>query len=141
MSQKFSTHGYTFISVVDAGQVSGSCYNCGLGIRYMALFKHNATGTIVHIGQTCMANATPEQKRAFSHAERLARLARKVEKYLATDPIAQRLVAYCESNPKSEDKTSDNWLLHLKLDHIRSQGYLNEWEDERVESLLSKVVA
>lgn len=138
---KFSTFDYTFVTVVDGGTVSGTCHHCGLGIRYMAIYKHKTTGAIVHIGQTCMSNATPEQKRAFSIVERQARQARKVAKFLATDKIAQRLVAYCEANPKSEDKNSDNWMLHLKLSHVQDMGYFNDREYVLVETLLEKVGA
>jgi hypothetical protein len=138
MSQKFSTHGYTFLSVQDRGKVDGSCYNCGLGIRYFALFKNDATGEVIHIGQTCMSNATPEQKRAFSVVERRARLARKVAKFLATDETAQRLAAYCEANPISEDRATTNWMLHLKLSHLQNMGYFNNAEYDLIELLLAK---
>jgi hypothetical protein len=138
MTQKFSTHGYTFLNVGDAGKVDGSCFNCGLGIRYYAVYQNNETGSIVRIGQTCMSNATPEQKRAFSVVERRARLARKVAKFIATDETAQRLAAYCEANPISEDKDTDNWMLHLKLSHLQDMGYFNDREYDLIETLLRK---
>jgi hypothetical protein len=87
-----------------------------------------------------MSNATPEQKRAFSIVERQARFARKLSKFLATDKTAQRLAAYCETNPINEDN-ADNRMLHLKLQHLQSMGYFNDREYVLVETLLEKEAA
>ena len=133
---KFSTHDHTFISVGDAGKVFTSCHHCGLGIRYYASFKNNSTDEVIHIGQTCFANATPNQKRAFNLLKAQARIANKVEKFLTTDSLGIRLASYCKTNPKSED--ADNQMLHLKLQHLSATGFFNNAELILINKLLTQ---
>lgn len=141
MSQKFSTYGYEFLGVQDHGKVDGACFNCGLGIRYFAIFKNVESGELVHIGQTCLVNSTPAQKRAFSQVEKEARIARKIEKFLTSDPLGKRLAEYCANNEESEDKESSNWLLFLKKRHLEGCGSFNDAEYKLVELHLANVGA
>jgi hypothetical protein len=141
MSQKFSTYGYEFLGVQDHGKVDGACFNCGLGIRYFAIFKNVESGELVHIGQTCLVNSTPAQKRAFSQVEKEARIARKIEKFLTSDPIGKRLAEYCANNEESEDKESSNWMLFLKKRHLEGCGSFNDAEYKLVELHLANVGA
>lgn len=138
MTQKFSTYGYTFIGVGDAGKIFATCANCGEAIRYYAKLKNNTSGDIVHIGQTCFANATPAQKREFTVAQRRARIGKKTEKYLQNDPVGIRLQAYCANHERSADQNTANWMLFLKKDQLAGCGYFNQAEVQLVLSLLEK---
>ena len=138
---KFSTHGYTFISVGDAGKVFSSCAHCGLGIRYYASFKNDATGEIIHIGQTCFSNATPAQKQEFDAIKKAAAFDRKIEKLIATNSVVSRLMDYCATHEEDADKSSSNCMLFLKKRHFMGAGSLNANEITLVDLHLTKVGA
>lgn len=139
MAKKFSTHEYTFVNVIDAGEVKGSCANCGLGIRYMAIFKHNETGKFVHIGQDCLANSTPEQKKEFTDAQKMAQVDRKRNKLIAANPILQDLFDYCQANPFVAGLSQDGHIHQINSSlHAKFGGQISDQQIQIVKDYLTK---
>ncbi len=141
---KFSTYGYTFVSVQDKGRVYATCANCGQGIRYVAHFKNDATGEAMFLGSECVANTTPKMKKAFDFAKKMARVEKNREKFLTENPSARVVWDLVNADSEGFQKTQfaqENPFFYQAWRNLKFEGYLNYGQLKMADEYAAKVGA
>ena len=115
--QLFLKEGYKFRDVHGSGQ----CSHCGAHLNYYAIMAHRPTKTLIHVGETCLANR-------FDRA--------------TNDFQAMRKKASDERQEQKVKKKRDQWLAdprHEELYNWAVERVVDNMADEWVERFANQV--